>query len=732
MNVSPEDKEIILEFVNESSEGLEQAESNLLKLEESLSAGGEIASKTIDDIFRTFHSIKGSAGFLGFNLINKITHNAESLLDKIRKGRLTIAKSHIDIFLEVCDALQVILDHINQEFSEENFDESYEDLIKRLDTYGSQEAPAEESTETEKAAAEEEANPETETTLPENADLITDELREQFVTESRELLDQMEQDLIQLEKDPQNEETLKSVFRALHSLKGNAGFLNLKDINEVAHQAETIFDLARNREIVLNSKQISLILKIIDFLRLAVDGMAEGRPVVIPGKLGLIDLLREMTKTKEDSTPEPKEEAEETRAGEEQATAKEKKEEENPEKNVKVPKVKKVGEVIRVDVEKLNRLMDLVGEIVIAESMVSHHPELADLNLESFEKAIAYLQKNIRELQDLATSMRMIPLSGLFSKMRRLVRDISVKKQKQVELVISGGETEVDRSVIEHISDPLVHILRNSIDHGIEDKEERLKKGKPEQGVITLDARRVGGEIWIVIADDGRGLDKEKILKRAIERKLINEKTDKLTDDQIYNLIFTPGFSTAEKVTNISGRGVGMDVVKKNVEKIRGRIDVSTIPGQGTTIHLKIPLTTAIIDGMLMRVDQSLYAIPTLDIRESLQVQSQEVIDLVDGQEVIKVRDQIIPVIRLQELHNKTGAWRPLQEGIVVITQSTGHPVGFLVDEIVGQQQLVIKPLPHYIGKLPGVSGCAVLGDGNICLILDLASMVKIAESVKI
>jgi two-component system chemotaxis sensor kinase CheA len=313
--------------------------------------------------------------------------------------------------------------------------------------------------------------------------------------------------------------------------------------------------------------------------------------------------------------------------------------------------------------------------------------------------------------------------------MRRLVRDISARKNNQVELKIVGGETEVDRSVIEHISDPLVHILRNSIDHGIEMPEDREKHGKDPVGRIQLAARRVGGEIWIVIEDDGGGLNKEQILNTARKRGLVLDNTVDLSDQKIYEMIFQPGFSTATQVTHMSGRGVGMDVVSRNIEKIRGRVDVQSQEGKGTSIFLKIPLTTAIVDGMLIRINDSIYAIPTLDIKESLQVNDMHVTDLMDGQEIIKVRDQLIPVLRLQELHDLGGANKALEEGIVVVTETSGNGVGFLVDEIIGQQQLVIKALPEYIGKLDGVSGCAVLGNGDICLILDLPSLVKIAES---
>jgi len=376
--------------------------------------------------------------------------------------------------------------------------------------------------------------------------------------------------------------------------------------------------------------------------------------------------------------------------------------------------------------------MNLVGEIVIAESMVAQHPALAGQELEGLDKALGYLQKNVRELQELATSMRMVPLTGVFRKMVRLVRDLSKKSHKEAELSLAGGETEVDRSVIEHISDPLVHVIRNSMDHGLEPPEERRAVGKPETGQLSLEAKRVGGEIWIEVKDDGRGLNRDKILAKAKERGLIDGDGADLSDEKVWNLIFAPGFSTADKVTDISGRGVGMDVVVKNIEKIRGRVEIRSVEGQGTTLIMRIPLTTAIIDGMLMKIGHAIYAIPTLDIKESLQVQKEQIVDLIDGQEIVKIRDRLVPVLRLMEVHRLQGEYKELDEGILVVAENGEDLVGFFVDELIGQHQLVIKPLPEYVGDVEGVSGCAILGNGEICMILDTATLIKMAETIQL
>lgn len=717
MGLSEEDREIWMDFINEAKEGLEKAEVLLLQLEDQLKMDQQPDSTQIDSLFRVYHSIKGSAGFLGLTLVNTLTHRAESVLDRVRKGKLALNKDLIDLFLEVCDALQIILSYVQTHEEERGFQSDFSDLMNRLKekAQSANEALPGSSKKAHKEARE---NSNSNISEPDAELFVTDQMKKEFAEESRELLDQLEQDLMVLEKTPNDSENLNRVFRTLHTIKGNAGFLGFRDINEVCHKAENIFDAARAGQVVLQERQISLMLQIVDFVGVALEALKQGKPPVIAGKNALLDLM-------DDIVDFPAEALSETKASPEvKDSAKEG--DSRPKKILQQTTApnfspKKVSDVIRVDVSKLNELMDLVGEIVIAESSLLNHYSFQQHESDDFLKSLVYLQKNIRALQDLTTSMRLVPLSGLFGKMRRLVRDISSKKEKEAELIIHGSDTEVDRSVIEHISDPLIHILRNALDHGIEAPEIREQKGKPRKGRIVIDVQRVGGQIRITVEDDGQGLNKEKILERAWERGLIANKQVPETDQTIYNLIFEPGFSTAERITNISGRGVGMDVVQKNIEKIRGSISLTTVPEAGTTIIMKIPFTTAIIDGMLVSAGDLFYAIPLLDIREAIQTGERHLIELVDGQEVIKVREQLIPVIRLRQIHAQASSHS--DEGIVIISEIGGKAVGFLVDEILGEQQLVLKPLPRYLGKLEGVSGCAVLGSGNIALILDLGAL---------
>ncbi|MDR1612896.1 MAG: chemotaxis protein CheA [Planctomycetota bacterium] len=383
---------------------------------------------------------------------------------------------------------------------------------------------------------------------------------------------------------------------------------------------------------------------------------------------------------------------------------------------------------IRVDLNKLDAMLDLVGELIIAEAMVTRHPVVSDADNESLERAVHQLRRVANSLQDMAMSVRMIPLVSTFRRMIRLVYDLSIKAGKQVDLILLGEETEVDRTVIERISDPMVHIIRNAIDHGIEPPEERERLGKPGTGRVTIEGRHEGGEVWIIITDDGRGLDRDGILKKAIDKGLVSGDGSDLTDKQVYHLIFEPGFSTAAQVTDISGRGFGMDVVKKNIEKLSGKIDIRTRPGEGMAVILRIPLTLAIIEGMLVRAGEARYIIPLLSIRESLKPELDQILHTPDGQPIIKLRDELIPIVMLNEVFRRVNIDNSLEDGILMVVEGEyGGTVALFADELLGQQETVIKGLTGWMKKSRGVSGCTILGDGEVGLILDISAIVQLA-----
>lgn len=381
-------------------------------------------------------------------------------------------------------------------------------------------------------------------------------------------------------------------------------------------------------------------------------------------------------------------------------------------------KSNEMNKMISVNVSKLDNLMNLVGELVIAESMVTQHPEIKDLQIDGLLKSATRLRKIISDIQNEVMSIRMVALNQTFQKMKRLVRDTSKSLDKEIELIISGGDVEVDKNVAERISDPLMHIIRNSIDHGIESESERLALGKKQQGKIYLKAENTGGSVQISIEDDGKGLDKEKIFQKALEKGLINGDLEELTDKDVYTFIFKPGFSTKQEVTDLSGRGVGMDVVNKNIEQIRGKVIVDSEEGKGTTVILNIPLTLAIIDGMLTKTSNGNFVVPTTKIKKSLRVNPEDIIFEPKGKKYILERNKLNRVIDISELYGFEDTKEREKIGIIIETEEKSACI--LVDEILGQHQIVIKELPNHIKGVKAVNGCTLLGDGSISLILDI------------
>lgn len=384
--------------------------------------------------------------------------------------------------------------------------------------------------------------------------------------------------------------------------------------------------------------------------------------------------------------------------------------------------------IISVDVMKLDKMMDLMGEMVIAEAMVIQNPELKALKLNGFYKAARQLHKITSEMQDMVMSIRMVPLAAIFHKMHRIVRDMSRKLNKEVRLVLIGENTEVDKNIIEHISDPLMHLVRNAVDHGIEDPNERRNAGKQESGQVILEANNAGSDVLVTVRDDGRGLNKEKILKKARENGLLSKPENEITDKEIYNLIFLPGFSTNDNVTEFSGRGVGMDVVVKNLEAVGGSASIDSTEGSGTVTTLKIPVTLAIIDGMNIRVGGAKYTLPTTSIKETFRVNEKDIIKDLNGNEMIMVRGECYPIVRIHELFSVETEITELTKGIMLMIEQDDKSICLFADELLGQQQVVVKALPSYmknIQKEEGLAGCTLLGDGSISLILNIGGLIS-------
>ncbi|MDD4334135.1 MAG: chemotaxis protein CheA [Desulfotomaculaceae bacterium] len=727
--------EMVKCFLHDSREMLDAVEPQIIAMEEKALTVGEIDEAILNAIFRLFHSLKGSAAFLDLQTIISVTHEAETLLDIFRSGQAVIEPTHVDLLIRTTDFIRNILDVVEQQLNDEGYEESatgiIADLKKTIVNVLEEQEPAAEGQpaprlpEEETAVAAEAG----EFIAPaNNIDLgmdITPEILKRFAEESNELLDEVESTLLALEKAPGDLESATAACRALHSLKGNAGFLGYPDMEEISRCGENLLGQIKEQKKNCDPVVVSFLLIAIDILREGVRQVEAGCEPELPGKQEVCAYLEKLaaegSSQKERGNEEKSNKAnkETVATGEAKAEVKEKQTGAGG------------GQAIRVDLDKLDKLLDLVGELVISEAMVANNPDLKGLQLDRFEKAVLQLDKITRDIQEVAMSMRMIPLSGTFRKMKRLVRDLAHKAGKKVSLEIIGEETEVDKTIIEQISDPLVHLIRNAVDHGLEGAAERLAAGKPETGRVTLEARHSAGEVWIIVEDDGRGLDREKIIKKGIEKDLISSEDHEMKDEKIWKMIFEPGFSTTEQISNISGRGVGMDVVKRNIEKLRGKVDVRSRPGAGAVFAVRIPLTLAIIEGMVVKVGASRYIIPINSIKESLQPKAGQITRTPGGLEIVSIRDELLPVIRLHDLYQVKTNCLDLGEGILTVVENDEKKCCLFVDEVIGQQQIVIKGLSSYLGHVQSISGCAILGDGDISMILDIDDLIMSAEQVK-
>jgi two-component system chemotaxis sensor kinase CheA len=550
------------------------------------------------------------------------------------------------------------------------------------------------------------------------------DLLREFITESREHLDHIEQGVLVLEKEPANAEMLNTVFRAFHTFKGGAGFLNLIPINRLAHILESLLDLARQGRFTITSPTIEIILRGRDVLKQfldAIDGQVSGgkpaTPILIPTeglKAEVARMIERVSSGKMSDAAAPLTEISPAAPA-------------IPAPDAATPAAPtangSASAMVRVDTNKLDGLLDLVGEMVIAQSLVA--PDLSRLSNgdAQFSRNVAQLTRITRDLQRVSMSLRMVPIRGLFQKMARVARDISAKQNKKVNFLTSGEDTELDRGVVEELNDPLLHMIRNSMDHGIEPAEKRAAAGKPAAGSLQLRAYHQGGSIVVEIEDDGAGLNRDRILAKAVERGLAAPGAN-LTEEEIFHFIFAAGFSTAEKVTDLSGRGVGLDVVSRNIEKLRGSVDISSTPGKGTLFKIALPLTLAIIDGLVVGVGAERYIIPTLSARESFRPAAEMISRIQNRAEVVNVRGRLIPLLRLHEIFGIPARATDPTQGIIVVVQSGANVRCLLVDALLHKQEVVIKNLNEMmVRKNPAFAGATILGDGRVGLILDVNAL---------
>lgn len=574
------------------------------------------------------------------------------------------------------------------------------------------------------------------------------DLLREFTNESQEHLQNIEQGVLVLEDNPRDRDTLNSIFRAFHTFKGGSGLLNLMPMNRTAHELENLLDLARQDKLEITLEIINLILEGGDVLKSFIEQMNEqlsGRKPLAPIVVPTADLLSRVRVAVSGGRPAPAaaQAAGAVPAGVSHPAAEVVSPASPAATSSPVPTAaataaagkaasaaataSAAAATVKVDTVKLDSLVDLVGEMVIAQSMVQLDPEVTRLSNQNLNRNMAQLGRITKELQRIAMSMRMVPIRPTFQKMNRLVRDVAAKQSKEVELVLGGEDTELDRTIVEEISDPLVHMIRNAVDHGIEKPEQRTKAGKPSLGTIRLTAYHQGGNIVIQIKDDGGGLRKDKILKKAIEKGIIKA-DQQLPDKEIFDLIFAPGFSTADQITDISGRGVGMDVVKRNIEKLRGKVEITSVEGQGSVFNIYLPLTLAIIDGLIVNVGNERFILPTLSVRESFRPTPQMLSTVHERGEMVNVRGRLYPLLRLYKAFGIQPKSENPEEGIVIVIEAGQDVRCILVDVLLGKQEVVIKSLGETFKANPAVAGAAIMGDGRVGLILDVNTLVRIRQ----
>jgi two-component system chemotaxis sensor kinase CheA len=584
-------------------------------------------------------------------------------------------------------------------------------------------------------------------------DGVDDDMLQLFCAESQDLLQEVEQAVLVLERNPADKAMIDTVFRVFHTFKGNAGVIKLAVLQRLTHELESLLDAARRGKAQLGRGAIDVILEGADVLRRYVgemlgqiSGVEKGRtiPLPIPALIARVDRLLHggpavpAAAAVSVAPPAPAvpvavpspilQAAAEPMAAPVISSPTPPAAAQSPAEPVAAPAVAVASGMVRVDTHKLDGLIDLVGELVVAQSMVVQSPELKGIGNSQLARCLGQLRGITSDLQRTAMSLRMVPIGGTFRKMARLVRDLSGELGKEIDLKLEGEDTELDRNLVEELSDPLVHMIRNSVDHGIEMPDVRAAAGKPRTGTITLRAFHQGGFIVIQIGDDGRGLSGDRILAKAVERGLVKPH-DRLEPADIRDLIFLPGFSTAEKVTGLSGRGVGMDVVRRNIEKIRGKVGVDSIEGSGSTFTMYVPLTLAIIEGLIVGVGQERYIIPTLSVRESFRPLPGAVTTVQGRGEVVRVRGKLTPLLRLGRFLGTPATTDDPTQGIVVVVESGQDCRCLLVDDLIGKQEVVIKSLGEMFGRQNAFAGAAILGDGRVGLILDVNSLVKMKSA---
>lgn len=757
-----EDDELIKDFIVESQEHLSDVESQLLMLE-SQQNGVDVA--LVNKVFRAVHSIKGAAGFLGFGVLENLAHRGEEVLNRLRNNEMRPTSLVINTLLKATDRLKQLLDSLETS-NEQDVTEHIVALEALLNgTNASTDAIVTELTNHEYGTNKAERIEAPAVTVDSNVTMESNtrdsghtpsliakspianrETLREFLIEGFDNLEQIDRNLIALERDPTNESLLNSIFRSVHSLKGSSGFLAFRSVETLAHAGENLLGSLRSNRLVLDTEISRVLFSMIDRLRTILVAIERDGT---EGSCDIEDMIKTLNEVHQNHMVTQRQisqssmscesksdarcavESEKFSASSEQSPSKLTDSSSSTIQDVAITSA--ADSTIRVDVALLDTLMTRVGELVLARNQILQFTgELGNTDL---MRTTQRLNLITTELQEGVMKTRMQPIGNVWSKFPRLVRDLAVICGKEVRIEMRGKETELDKTIIEAIKDPLTHLVRNTVDHGIEKPDVRVSKGKPIEGCLTLRAFHEGGQVIIEICDDGAGLNLDRIKSKAIEKGLITqEHAARMQEQEISQLIFLPGFSTAEKVSNVSGRGVGMDVVKTNIEKIGGSVDLQTRPGFGTTIKIKIPLTLAIIPALIVSSAGNRYAIPQVNLLELVRLEGDQTnnsIECIQGAPVYRLRGRLLPLVYLRKVLNiNEDKEAPPDTVNIVILRADDRQFGLVVDRINDTEEIVVKPLSKQLKGVPVYSGTTIMGDGKVALILDVLGLAYASQVI--
>ena len=700
MNEFLNDPAILGEFINESNEHLESLEPKLLQLEKEPNN-----LELLNDIFRCFHTIKGASSFLGLTQIINLSHKSENLLDSLRRGKLKATSEIIDLLFKGTDFLKALFEDLSSG-DKKRMERVTSDSLREVEEFISK---IEEKVKKPKKKA------------PSTSATSTEEQKETFLDAAQQHLRTMESCLAKVRQEGWNSELVNTLFRLIHSLKNSADYMGFDRIKNLAREEEGLLEKIKKKKISPSEELTSLFISSYNVFTKLIDNVKAEREEDIDIS-SLLNKIKQAAQEASLSTTEVRSELSRSL------------EKEKVEKGPRSHEKTLTEKTIRVEEAKLDLLMNLVSELIInrgaffnISQKLNTEYKIPEVSAE-LKTSAQMLRRISTDLQLLATDLHMRPIKNLFNKFPRLVRNLSQERSKKIALKISGEETKLDKMVIEEIGDPLIHLIRNAVDHGIETPEERIKKGKEPVGTINLSASQEGDSVVIKIEDDGRGMDFELIRQTAVEKGIIDEDRAKLLSErESLDLIFLPGFSTAKKVTDISGRGVGMDVVKSNIKKLKGEIDIETQIDIGTTFTIKLPLTLAIINALLIEECEQMFALPMDSIIEILEISSGQIKRILRKQSIV-LRGNILGIVKLSDLLGIHGKERKDGQARIVVIQGNGKRIGLIVDELYKQEEIVIKPLEGCVDNIQGIAGATILGDGRVILILDTQELIQLSE----